>query len=492
MNIFLFHRDLRIHDNTALYKAPSPITPIFIFPEEQINPQKNKYFSHAAVQFMCESLESLNEDIRKESNGKAQLTLFHSSGSVLEQLQSIHKVHPIASITQNKDFTVYALERDAAIRKWCETATPQVSFNEHEDYDLVKADELLVDKVVNGKKEYTPYTVLAAYYKRFIKELPTPKVAKVGKKKLHFKSLDGGIPNRIDIAKIKSLYNHNEQLAQRGGRSHALQRLKTIKAKGVIKNYDHNRNYPALSLGASNLSTTLLSAHLKFGTISIREMYWYVVEAFDHTHDNPLVRELVFRSFYKKICSARPRLERDQSFRQDIDEHIPWLSHKDPNYNKYWKAWTEGKTGFPLVDAGMRQMNATGHMHGRVRMVAATVLTRYFLIDWREGARYFAQHLVDYDPCSNNMGWQFSAALGENSQNVYRAPMNPFLQGKTYDSDTDYIKYWIPELADITPKEIHTATWDETATKYPKPIIDQKVASKRAVTLWKSVANNID
>jgi len=485
MNVFLFHRDLRIHDNTAINNAPTPITPMFIFPAEQIDPKKNKYFSHAAVQFMCESLQELNDDIDKCSGGKAQLYTFHTPGSVVEQLQTIHKSHPIASITQNKDFTVYALERDAAIRKWCESVTPPIIFNEYEDYDLVKADELLVEKNEDGTENKHPYTVLSAYYKRFLKEKLTPPVSKKTKKQLHFKSLEGTtIPHHLDISKIHTFYQHNDQLAQRGGRTNALQRLKNIKANGVIKNYDHSRNYPA----KAGTGTTLMSAHLKFGTISIREMYWHIVDVFGGNHDNPLVRELVFRSFYKKICIANPKMERDQSFRQEIDKRIKWLSHKDPLYKVYWNEWTSGRTGFPLADAGMRQLNATGHMHGRVRMVAATVLTRYFLIDWRDGARYFATHLVDYDPCSNNMGWHFSASLGENAQNIYRAPMNPLLQGKTYDAEAEYIKYWIPELKDATPKQIHTATWDEAATKYPKPLIDQKEASRKAIAQWKSAA----
>jgi deoxyribodipyrimidine photo-lyase len=234
----------------------------------------------------------------------------------------------------------------------------------------------------------------------------------------------------------------------------------------------------------------MLSAHLKFGTLSVRELVAALVkpEAFGRV-DNPLTRELVFRSFYIKICSSRPGLQRAESFRQDIDVHIPWKRHGDPEYARLWKAWTEGNTGFPLADAGMRQLNATGYMHGRVRMVAATVLTRYFLIDWRDGARYFAQHLVDYDPCSNNMGWQFSSALGENTQNVYRAPMNPFLQSKNYDADCVYIQRWIPELKEATPKQIHTGAWSDTL-QYPKPIVDQKVASRRAVTTWKSAISH--
>jgi deoxyribodipyrimidine photo-lyase len=191
------------------------------------------------------------------------------------------------------------------------------------------------------------------------------------------------------------------------------------------------------------------------------------------------------------MAIEKPGLQRDKSFRQDIDTHIPWLAKSSPQYAKLWKAWITGNTGFPLADAGMRQLNATGFMHGRVRMVTATVLTRYFMIDWRDGAKYFAQNLTDYDPISNNMGWQFSASLGENSQNVYRAPMNPFLQSDKYDPDATYIKKWIPELKDIQSKDIHKGIWDPEVTKYTKPIIDQKAASAKAVETWKKIARSL-
>lgn len=480
-NIFLFHRDLRLVDNTALLTAPHPITPLFVFPDEQIDSKKNKYFSHAAVQFMCESLEDLNSSITKLTNNKSRLHMCRASSTV-DALVKIHTHTPIASVTQNKDFSLYALERDALIEKWCAAQTPPIIFNnECEDYDLVKAKDLLL---LDGR----PYTVLSAYYNRFIKEcvsvVPNVKTNKLPPKA--FDQTSHTFPNEITVKDIHTFYEpiDKEAVSQKGGRSQALLTMKKLTAE-FCKAYDHDRNYPAIQ------GTTMLSAHLKFGTISVRELFHKIKqESGKQDPDHPLVRELVFRSFYIKICTARPKLQRGESFRQDIDSKIQWLykNKNEPEYSRLWKAWTEGKTGFPLVDAGMRQLNATGHMHGRVRMVAATVLTRYFLIDWRDGARYFAQHLVDYDPCSNNMGWQFSSALGENSQNVYRAPMNPFLQSKNFDKDAEYIKRWIPELAtpNTTPKQIHSGTWDPESTHYPRPVVDQKEASRRAVTMWKA------
>jgi deoxyribodipyrimidine photo-lyase len=477
MNIFLFHRDLRIVDNTALAKAPKPITPVFIFTDEQIDPGKNKYFSHAAVQFLCESLEDLHDQI------KGGLNILHGSGNTLDQLMLLHSRSPIASITQNRDFSVYAKLRDKMIAQWCEKQVPPIAFNNYEDYDLVGEQELLL----NDNK---PYTVLAAYYNRFIKEDAVKKCVtnKISTAAWSHSNHQPPTITPSGLSKLSKLYEPNAYIAQHGGRKNGLKQLKKL-TKSFLDKYDHDRNYPALLE-----STTQLSAHLKFGTISVRELYWTIVKQ-AKTKDHPLIRELVFRSFYIKMCTARPGLQRSESFRQDIDNNIPWLKRSDSSYAKLWKAWTEGTTGFPLVDAGMRQLNATGWMHGRVRMVVATVLTRYFLIDWRDGARYFATKLVDYDPCSNNMGWQFSAALGENAQNIYRAPMNPFLQAKTYDNNAEYIKKWVPELAgtdgssNVSPKQIHTGTWDVVATKYPRPIVDQKEASRKAVALWKSAAN---
>ena len=284
---------------------------------------------------------------------------------------------------------------------------------------------------------------------------------------------------------IKSYYTHNPNLITSGGRSFALKRLAIL---SKLHNYDSDRNYPALEL------TTQLSAHLKFGTISVRELVHAACKEFhisESIPDHPLIRELVFRSFYIKMALENTGLQRDKSFRQDIDSQVPWLSKSSHEYAKLWKAWITGNTGFPLADAGMRQLNATGYMHGRVRMVAATVLTRYFMIDWRDGAKYFAQNLTDYDPISNNMGWQFSASLGENSQNVYRSPMNPFLQATNYDSDANFIKKWIPELKDIQAKDIHKGLWSSVIDKYPAPIIDQKAASAKAVETWRKIARSL-
>ena len=472
MNVFLFHRDLRIIDNTALVKAPKPITPLFIFTEEQIDPSKNKYFSHAAVQFLCESLEDLHNQI------KGGLNILHGYGNTLDQLMLVHSRTPIASITQNRDFSVYAKQRDKMISQWCEKQIPQIVFNNYEDYDLVGEQELLLN-------DNRAYTVLAAYYNRFIKEdavkpIVTTKISTAAWSNSSHHQLS--TIRSSGLSTLSKLYEPNMSIAQHGGRKNGLKQLKKL-TKLFLDKYDHDRNYPALLE-----STSQLSAHLKFGTISVRELYWTIVKE-ARTKDHPFIRELVFRSFYIKMCIARPGLQRSESFRQDIDNNIPWLKRSDASYAKRWKAWTEGTTGFPLVDAGMRQLNATGWMHGRVRMVVATVLTRYFLIDWRDGARYFATKLVDYDPCSNNMGWQFSAALGENAQNIYRAPMNPFLQAKTYDNNAEYIKKWVPELAYVSPKQIHTGTWDVVATKYQRPIVDQKEASRKAVTLWKAAVS---
>ena len=478
LHIFIFHRDLRLVDNTALLQAPKPLIPVFMFIDEQIDPKKNTYFSNNAVQFMCESLVDLDKSLRKLGS---HLNLFRTS-SVTSQLDALHKNTPIASITQNKDVSLYAHKRDAEIQKWCDSQTPKVTFNNiPNDYDIVSETQGLLP---NNK----PYYVLAAYYRRIIKDIKENRihitVHNNTYKKRDFKTQF--LQNQISFETIKNYYTYNPNLITEGGRTYALKRIQTIFPQ--LHNYDNDRNYPAVEL------TTLLSAHLKFGTISTREFVQATIDEFKLNKNNPdnsLVREIIFRSFYIKMALENTGLQRDKSFRQDIDTHITWLPKSNPNYAKYWKAWTTGNTGFPLVDAGMRQLNTTGYMHGRTRMVAATVLVRYFMIDWRDGAKYFAQCLTDYDPISNNMGWQFSASLGENSQNVYRAPMNPFLQSAKYDADAIYIKKWVPELANTPTKQIHTCNWDIEITKYPKPIIDQKAASAKTVTMWRQIANSI-
>eukprot|EP00042_Codosiga_hollandica_P021068 m.71382 g.71382 ORF g.71382 m.71382 type:complete len:578 (+) comp50181_c0_seq4:126-1859(+) len=455
INLFIFHRDYRLVDNTALLKAPRPFVPAFIFTPQQSDIHVSAYCSSAALQFMCESLLELNQELNSLGT---RLHVFR--GDNLDILNQLHKRVGILSITHNRDYNKFAVERDAAIRAWCQSQNPPIRLYEEEDYDLVKSTQLL-------QPDGSPYRQLSAYFTRFIKEIPTPRPSPEILTPAAFHTLSD-YKHEFWVDQWKTLYKENTRLAQRGGRHQALEALQKLLS-------------PLKQGSASNLS-----AHLRFGTVSQREVFWSVLDTY-RSPITPIIRELVLKSYYVKICCARPGLQRGESFRSDIDARIPWLTHDHEEYASLWASWCKGHTGFPLADAGMRELMATGFMDGRARMAAAAVLTRYFLINWREGARFFARHLVDYDPCSNNMGWQFSSGLDENADRVYKPPLNPFAESKISDPNAEYIKFWIPELSPFSARDIHEGLWDPSV--YPIPSPPQEESSARSLIIWKTAAS---
>jgi len=443
------------------------LVPVFAFPPEQIDPSHNKYFSTPAVQFMCESLVDLNAALLKLSNNITGLHMM--KGTESDVLESIRTSTPsgftLTDVFSNQDYSVYAKARDQKIADWCKD-NDVIFHGDIEDYDLLPITEGLLP---DGR----PYTNLSQYFAKFTKNLvqvraPTSRLKLDNK---HFAKL-----NLNAVVDLEKLYTYSPDLAQKGGRSQGRKILKKI-ADGTFDAYGEERDYPALD------RTTKASAHLHFGTISIREMY-------HAAHKNSeLIREHVFRSFYLKIYSLKPELQRGIAFHKDVDEQLKpsYVSTHAPS----WKAWTEGQTGYPLVDAGMRQLAKEGWVHNRVRMLVAVFATRYLLHDWRDCARFFYTKLVDADTFSNTAGWQWSAGIGPDAAPYFRAAMNPYIQSKKFDADAVYIKRWIPELADVAAKDIHR--WDEekVRAKYPNcaysaPIIGQKEASKRAVDLMKA------
>lgn len=449
-SIFIFHRDLRLYDNTALIECcnkSDSVLCIFIFPPEQIDPKKNKYFSNAAVQFMIESLISLNKEL------KGKLCFF--KGDNVKVLARIYKDFPFDAIYSNKDFSPYAIKRDDAIKKWCDQK--HIEYNEYEDYDLIEN---------SGKV----YTVLAPYFKRFISG-----EFKVNKPKpfsgTRLATFSGADLNESDL---RAFYVENPEIKVRGGRAEGLKILDKNFA-----NYGTDRDYPAKN------ATTRLSAYLKFGCLSIREVYWSLF----HVSGHSLVRELIFRSFYYRIYSNNLRLLKGEAFHSDVDKKIPWSWNKT-----YYKAWIEGKTGFPLCDAGMRQLVGENWVHNRVRMLVANVATKYLLLDWRLCLKYFYKNLVDADIFSNTAGWQWGSGIGVDSAPYFRAPFNPFLQSYKFDRECEYIKRWIPELAEVEAADIHK--WEDASVrekypncKYPAPIVNRQEASRKAIELFKNIIN---
>lgn len=475
LSVFLFHKDLRLEDNTALIKLiksfddkVNQVLPVFIFDPRQVDKKKNEYFSNPAVQFMCESLVDLDSQL------KSRLNILHDS--TLDALKDLHKHTPFTKIAWNEDWSAFAKKRDAQISKWALSKNIEV-ITAPDDYYLTEQDQGLGP---SGE----PYKVLSAFYNWIIKNDPVRHVDKFSFKSSHFAK---SLPISKPLSLMKSFYTPMPKLALHGGRDLALKRLSHL---SELKHYAKERDYPAKTEGTSRLSP-----YIKFGCVSIREVYWRGRQELGV--ESPFLRELVFRDFYAKIYAQSADLQTgERAVKHKLDKNLKWNTPEQQP--KLWKAWTTGTTGFPLVDAGMRQLIATGHQHNRVRMLCASVLTKYMWIDWRAGAKFYYTHLVDADIFSNTAGWGFSSGIGIDAAPYYRAPFNPLTQSKKYDPDAEYIKRWVPELASVPAKDIHN--WDtlnqnkdvtESLTFYPKPILDRKQVSSAAVARFKVAAAKI-
>jgi deoxyribodipyrimidine photo-lyase len=274
---------------------------------------------------------------------------------------------------------------------------------------------------------------------------------------------------RALLQELLSQYS-NPSIFSHGGRSNGIKILRGISS---FRFYANLRNYPAKE------ATTILSPHHKFGTISIRESYHAVADALGTRH--PLINELYWRDFFTHVSHNFPRVFGESFNRRYAD--LEWHGGK-----AHFEAWKNGKTGFPIVDAGMRQLNQTGFMHNRVRMIVASFLTKDLHVDWRDGERYFAQKLIDYDPCVNNGNWQWSASTGCDAQPYFRI-FNPWLQQKRFDPQCEYIKKWVPELSMFSAKEIHALGTQGVPRPegYPAPIVSHSHESSIAKAMFRKM-----
>lgn len=422
VKVFIFRRDLRIEDNLALNTLlksnndNEKIYPLFIFNPKQIYSQNNRYFSNNSVQFMIESLESLEK----------QIHINYFEGDDLHILEELLTKYNITAIAFNKDYTPFAIKRDKRIINWSKKKNIEVIIEE--DYTLLRMGTIL-------NKDKEPYKVFTPFYKECLKH----KILKPNRTHYNIDTI-----NDIISFDKKRYYEHNKHIAVNGGREMALKRMHIN-----MKQYSQLRNYPSLD------QTTKLSAYIKFGCVSIREVFY------NYHENNDLQRELFWREFYANVLYHFPHVL-GNSFKQKYDD-IKWENNK-----KWFRQWCDGKTGYAIVDAGMRQLNETGWMHNRVRMITAMFLTKDLLIDWRWGEKYFATKLVDYDPASNNGGWQWCASTGTDAQPYFRI-FNPELQLKRFDKDLEYVKKWNPE-------------WENV-----EKIIDHKERSKIAINAFKQL-----
>lgn len=452
-SVFIFRRDLRLEDNAgllALLEQSQVVIPLFIFDPHQIDQKQNPYFSAPAFHFLLTSLRELDAALQTRGSH-----LYVCTGDPADVVSSLIDEDGVEAVFVNKDYTPFARTRDKAIADVC--AAANVVFERHDDVALAALEDIRTNE---GKL----YSVFTPFMKKAMdQDVPEPR-------KNNFSNyfcaalITPTAPLSdftVDIGTRTLLLN--------GGRTEALAILRDHQ---YLEKYKERRNLPA------DHGTSRLSAHHKFGTISIRESYHLAAEhSGKHCH---FISELYWRDFYYYIAYHFPIV-----FKQSF---LPWANHIEwINDETQFSAWCAGNTGVPIVDAGMRELNHTGWMHNRSRMIVASYLTKNLLVDWRWGERYFAQNLVDYDPAQNNGGWQWSASTGADPRPL--RIFNPYTQAEKYDPSADYIKKWVPELTDVpnaTLTDGKTQDFSALASDYPPPLVDQKESFHRASERYKA------
>ncbi len=449
--LFIFRRDLRLEDNTGLMRAlrdSGDVIPAFIFDPGQAG--RHPYKSDNALQFLAASLAGLDRELRSRGS---HLSLFQ--GRTENVVSALICSEGLDAVYVNRDYTPFSRGRDKSIEDAC---------GEKNAAFVTCGDSLLNEPEAVAKADGTPYTVFTPFF-RASRSLAVRAPLENTFANYHVRKVRTEAGPSV-YARV--LPRRNERLFREGGRAEALGLLARV---GRFTDYDKTRDLPAVD------GTTGLSPHNTFGTISIREFHQAVRKGLGPGH--PILRQLYWRDFFTHVAVHFDRVF-GRPFRPEY-ERLVW--NDDP---RRFRRWREGTTGFPFVDAGMRQLNATGFMHNRVRMVCASFLVKDLHIDWRKGERYFATQLEDYDPCVNNGNWQWVASTGCDAAPYFRI-FNPWLQQKRYDPQAVYIKRWVPELERMAPELIHRLDRDEDRRPggYPSPIVDHAVESLRALAMYR-------
>lgn len=441
---FLFRRDLRLHDNTGLAFAMAhadEVLPCFVFDPRQTE-DRGPWFAPNALQVLLEALDDLDEQLAEV--GARLLRFVGRPEDVVERLVRESNVQAVVA---NTDHTPFARRRDDEISERC--ASLEVPLH-------LEADLLLnaPGSVLTGGRAYRVFT---PYFKAASKRpVPEPRAPEGGR------LVAPALPFEAPAGTADRLLPERRALHLRGGRREALAVLERVGEHG---RYAEHRDLPAVH------GHTSLSAHLKTGSVSVREAWHGIAAALGVDH--PLLRQLHWRDFFTQLAWFHPHVF-DGAFRPELDA-VEW-----DDAPALLEAWCAGLTGFPIVDAGMRQLAATGFMHNRVRMIAGSFLVKDLHIHWRQGEQHFARHLVDYDPCVNNGNWQWVASTGADAQPFFRI-FNPWSQQARFDPDCIYVKRWVPELAGLPAAVIHAlATRRPPGLGYPTPIVEHRVEAREA------------
>ncbi len=452
--VFVFRRDLRLDDNTGLLAAlesSREVIPIFIYDPRQVG-QANRYRGEHSLQFMAESLEDL---ARQLARMRARLHCFQ--GLPHEVTDGLIRTAGIDAVFTNRDYTPFSLKRDAEMRRIC--SRHGVPLHQYDDYLLTTPEQV-------RKRDGSPYTIFTPFF-RAASALPvaSPRMNKHG----NYGSTNSGLIGDIRATSLTIASTHRTPIG--GGRTYGLRQIKRVAS---LTDYERDRDIPAKE------ATSALSSHLKFGTVSVREMYSSIRSRLGP--DYPLIRQLYWRDFFGHIAFHFPHVF-GRAFHAKYDK-IRWR-----NSRRLFRLWCEGKTGVPIVDAGMRQLSETGAMHNRVRMITASFLVKDLHIDWRWGERHFAQRLADYDPAVNNGNWQWVASTGCDAVPYFRV-FNPWLQQKRFDPDCIYVKRWVPELGSASAEQIHALEHRESVpvSQYPRPITDHRIAARITQQVYKETS----
>ncbi|MCX8020365.1 MAG: DNA photolyase family protein [Chitinophagaceae bacterium] len=424
VSVFWFRRDLRLHDNAGLFhalKSGNPVVPVFIFDTHILNDLKEK--KDRRVEFIHQALQEMQQQLMGMGS-----TLDVRYGTPEQVWDELLRDYDVVQAFTNHDYEPYARKRDALIHE--KLKARGIPFFTCKDQVIFEKNEVV-------KEDGRPYTVFTPYSLKW-KSTLTPFYLKPYPTEKYFRHFYKQPPKPII------------SLEQMGFQPAGLPFPDKEWKYEIIKNYKQQRDFPAIP------GTSRLSVHLRFGTISVREL-----AAATGPVSESFLNELIWRDFYHMILWHFPHVV-SKAFKPEYDR-IKWR-----NDEKEFEAWCKGQTGYPIVDAGMRELNATGYMHNRVRMIVASFLTKHLLIDWRWGEAYFAEKLLDFDLAANNGGWQWAAGSGCDAAPYFRI-FNPTLQAKKFDPEMKYIRKWVPEL-----DELH----------YPKPIVDHVFARQRCLKVY--------
>jgi deoxyribodipyrimidine photo-lyase len=419
-----FRRDLRTEDHTALFyslQQEEQVLPLFIFDRHILDALEDK--TDARVSFIHAQITSLKAFF--EQQGSSLLVRYGHPEQVFQEL--LHE-YELQSVYTNRDYEPYAQSRDSQIESLLrEKNIPFLSFKDQVIFEP--------EEIVNGSGEF--YKVFTPYSKNWLEKFRTTRVQPLPVAQWNHLSHTSPLPL--------------PSLSDMGFAPSPIEIPSSQLDEEIVRHYEERRNFPA------QRGTSRLGIHLRFGTLSIRKLALKAI-----TLNATYLNELIWREFYAMILGNAPQVV-DRAFKPQYDR-IPWR-----NNEAEFEAWCAGTTGYPIVDAGMRELNATGFMHNRVRMIVASFLTKHLLIDWRWGEAYFAKKLLDFELASNNGGWQWAAGTGTDAQPYFRV-FNPDSQTEKFDKDLVYIKKWVPEFG---------------TASYPKPIVDHKFARNRAIETYK-------